>query len=313
MSAGLGVFSPFGLRTSWPDDWEGRYLATDSEMETIAVNPALSLRILPRITVAAGVDFLWLDATLKKKINSSLIVSQILGSPVALPDAGQKFSGNGTGVGYNLGLLVDITESLALGVSYRSEIKVDVDGEARFSNVPPVLAGAFPDTDGKTTITLPRQLSAGLSFEASPRLILEAGMRWEDWSSFDRLKIGLDQPVAGQRSLVQQRDWHDSLAFNLGGRYRFNDTFALLAGYLYSRNPVPDKTFEPSIPDSDAHYFSVGTTIDFRRVRLALSYAYQFLEERKKENTLGSESGATANGRYDSDLHMVGVSLRYRF
>ena len=29
ISVGFGVFNPFGLGNQWPDDWEGRYIATD--------------------------------------------------------------------------------------------------------------------------------------------------------------------------------------------------------------------------------------------------------------------------------------------
>ena len=32
VSFGLGIFDNFGLATKWDDDWEGRYLATDSEL-----------------------------------------------------------------------------------------------------------------------------------------------------------------------------------------------------------------------------------------------------------------------------------------
>jgi len=67
VSAGLGVFNPFGLGTEWDDDWEGRYIATESEITTYTVNPVLSYRITPRVSFAAGVDFLWFDTTLKKK------------------------------------------------------------------------------------------------------------------------------------------------------------------------------------------------------------------------------------------------------
>ncbi len=97
VSAGLGVFNPFGLATEWPDNWVGRYITTKAEMTTYNINPVFSLQITPEISVAAGLNFLMLDATLEKKINLS-------------PDGNQKFKGDGNGVGYNMGFLLNLVK-----------------------------------------------------------------------------------------------------------------------------------------------------------------------------------------------------------
>jgi long-chain fatty acid transport protein len=89
---------------------------------------------------------------------------------------------------------------------------------------------------------------------------------------------------------------------------------------LYSENPVPDETFEPSVPDADAHQFSIGTDIKFNKLRLALAYAYQKWQERNKHNSIDDNpndgvfnSETSANGEYRSDVHVIGISLNYRF
>jgi long-chain fatty acid transport protein len=38
LSLGLGVFNNFGLSTKWDDDWEGRYIATNSELTIFTIN-----------------------------------------------------------------------------------------------------------------------------------------------------------------------------------------------------------------------------------------------------------------------------------
>ncbi len=302
VSAGLGVFNPFGLATEWKDDWEGRYITTKAEVETYNFNPVVSYRVMPSVSIAAGIDFLLLDATLEKKIP--------LGP--GLPDAGQKFSGDGDGIGYNLGILVNMTDSISLGVSYRSEIDVDIDGDVKFDLPDPSLTTMLPNTGGKTNITLPQQVFAGISFEVSDQLTAEVGLRWEGWSSYKELKIELDKPVGypPQTYVTEEKDWHDTYAVNLGVKYRVNEIVSLLAGYLYGEDPIPNSTFEPSVPDADSHLFCVGTDMEFNKLKIALSYAYQLLEERDKDNHVG---GGTANGKYDSDLHMLGVSLVYGF
>jgi len=310
VSAGLGIFNPFGLGTKWPDDWEGRYITTNAEMQTYNINPVISYRIMPNVAFAAGLDFLILDATLEKKLNLPVLYG-------LARDGGQKFKGDGTGVGYNLGILIEPHKDISVGASYRSEIKVDVDGKVTHVLPEGDPLGLFPNTGGKTEITLPQQVHAGIYYRGFYPLTLEVGLRWEGWSSYKQLRIDLDQLIAGSNTSITGKDWKDTYSVNLGAKYQMNESVALLAGYLYSGNPVPDKTFEPSIPDANTHLFTVGTSIKQKRFKIDLAYGYQKLQDRNKNNTIGDPiSGATvyrANGEYKSDLHMVGVSLTYRF
>lgn len=319
VSAGIGVFNPFGLGTRWPDNWEGRYITTNAEMQTYNINPVVSLQITPEIAVAAGLNFLMLDATLEKKINSAYL-PVVLGHsavPLPFPDGGQKFEGDGNGVGYNIGILIEPHKDFAIGASYRSKIHVDIDGRVSHKNIPGDFTGLFPNTGGHTDITLPAQAHIGIRYKGFTPLTIEVGMRWEGWSSYDRLKIKFDDPILGMPFLDDQKNWKDTYSANIGAKYQLNDSIALLAGYLYSGNPVPDNTFEPSVPDANTHLFTVGISIIQKSFKIDLAYGYQKLEDRNKNNLVGDPLSKlpafTANGKYKSDLHMIGVSLTYRF
>jgi long-chain fatty acid transport protein len=87
----------------------------------------------------------------------------------------------------------------------------------------------------------------------------------------------------------------------------------LLAGYLYGWNAVPDDTFEPSVLNANTHLFCLGTDMVFDKIKLAVSYAYQLQEERSKNNTVGAAVGGAANGTYNADIHLLGLSATYRF
>ena len=64
---GFGVFSPFGLGTYWDGDWEGRYLATRSSLETVNLNPNMVYK-KGNLAVSVGFNALRADLELKKKL-----------------------------------------------------------------------------------------------------------------------------------------------------------------------------------------------------------------------------------------------------
>lgn len=315
MAVGLAIFNPFGLGTEWPETWEGRYLATKSTITTFNINPALSYKLTPQLTLAAGLDVLLLDAELERKV-------PLGAGPL---DPNQKFSGDGDGLGYNLGLLVDITPELSFGAAYRSKVDIDIDANVEFA-IDPLLLGAnpaipfiLPNTGASTSITLPQQLTAGLACKPTKALTLEVGVRWEGWSDYKELAITTDAPIAGSTSIVERKDWHDTWAANLGARYQLNPQVALLGGYLWGEDAIPADTFEPGVPDSTSHLFTLGTDMQWDRFKFAASYGYQQLEKRDKNNNVGNtfpDSAVvdrSANGSYESSIHLVGLSFGYKF
>jgi long-chain fatty acid transport protein len=297
-SAGFGIFSPFGLGTEWNDDWEGRFLATKAKLQSFDLNPVVSFRITPALAVAVGLDVVYVDATLERRLPPAVFATPF--------DVTQTFKGNGTGVGYNVAVAYDLNRDISLGASYRSQVAVEIKGDSKTS------LGVTPlDSSGRTNIKLPQQLTAGVAYRVNEPLTVEAGIRWEGWSAFKRLQLSLDNnfPVP-----ATQRNWRDSFGANLGGKYRWNDSVALLAGYVYGNSAVPNSTFDPSIPDAETHVFCLGTELSHQRLKLALSYAYQLYVDRTKNNSVDPLLPPHyADGNYQSDAHLLAIGVGYIF
>ncbi len=316
ISAGLGIFSQFGLSSTWDDAWEGRYLATHSELKTITVNPAVSFRVTPQVFIAGGASISMLDAELNRML-------PINPADPAL-DISQKLTGDDTVFGYNAGLLVDMTEDVSIGISYRSKMKTTFKGEV-VHQIPAVVqslpqAALFPDTSARTSVHLPPQAFAGIACRGIDSFVLEVSVRWEGWSAYDELRILLDDPIAAKSTVTLSRKWEDVYPVSVGSQYRVNDMFDIHAGYTYDPNPVPDDTFEPSLPDSDGHIFSLGTDIKFRNFEVGLLYAYKTYADREKNNAQDDDPDdgnvnplTSVNGTYKSSVHMMGVDVAYVF
>ena len=309
-SVGFGVFNPFGLGTTWPEDWEGRYLATKSKMTTFAFNPVASVKIAPWLTVAGGITYLTLDATFERHLNLPAL-------GLAAADGSTKLHGTGDGFGVNAGLQADVSRDLSVGFSYRSKIHVPITGDVSFAfpaGTSPIALAIFQNTGARTSIDLPAQAYAGVYFKHFYPFTFELSTRWEGWSAFKELSVQTDN---GGPDVVTPRDWHDTWAGIVSLKYQLNDKVALMGGYQYSNNPVPDRTFEPAIPDSNSHFFSVGTEVKYKALNIVLGYGYQLYEKRAKNNTItdpiSNQAAFSANGDYKSRIHMVALSLAYRF
>ena len=314
LSAGLGIFSNYGLSSDWGDTWEGRYITTKSELKTYIINPVISYRPLPWFTVAAGLGFIIADAELSRMLNLSLF---------GVPDVKQTLKGDDTAFGFNLAAHIAFSDDLSLGMTYRSRFSTTLEGDMSHSFhplTPAPIVSLFPNTTGRTDLDLPAQASIGLAYTGIKGLTIEVGGRWEGWSSFENLTIELDRPVAGNTSAVLPRSWKDAYSFNVGGRYQVTDAFAVMAGYIHQGNPVPDETFEPSVPDNRTNVYTVGFDMKYKGLTLGLAYDYLKVKTRKKNNAIddnpfdGTVNPLTsANGDYKSHINIVALSLTYRF
>jgi len=309
---GLAVNSTFGLGTEWPTAWEGRYIATKNEVTTFNINPNVAWKMGNQWSAAVGLDALYF------KLDSNRMIPAIFLIP-GEPDPAQQAKGDTWALGFNAALAWRPLEKLCLGLSYRSKFDINLnagDLDVNFNNVSSALAPFLQNTTAATKFTLPQQLTLGVAYDILPELTLEVGARWEDWAQYGNTVVTFTNPVAGQPSDTILRDWKSTWAYNLGGEYRFSPRWSLLAGVLYSKTCVPDATFDPSIPDSDATLYTLGGAYTGGNWTFDFAYGLQDHTNRHKNNQINLPSvilGQPANGKYENVIHLVAASVGYNF
>ncbi len=247
---GLGVYEPFGLGSKWSDDSPVRYNSTLAEISVININPSVAWRLSDRLSVGAGLDFF--TSTVKMRNMNDY-------SAVGGGDGQFKLEADGRGWGYNLGLQYQCTDSIVLGVSYRSQVRVGYDGDAEFQDIPPALIPPFGGTnvsyDADGGIDYPASVTVGLSWQATEKLRLELAADWQKWSTRDVQSYSIQGPPGVQSSPI---DWDDSWVLMLGAEYQLDEKWTLRAGYGFNQTPVPSSTADPSLPTGDTHALSLG-------------------------------------------------------
>lgn len=307
LAVGIGFFTPFGLGTVWPPTWAGRYLTTYTDLRTYNLNPVICVKPLKNLALAVGLDVLWSSVRLKRKVPL----------PLGLPDGEVNLGGDGEGFGYNIGFLYEPLTGVKLGVSYRSEITVTYHGDLITTLPRPLVSTG---NSGKADLTFPPSVTFGINYARLQPLALEFDVTWTGWSSYDRLEVSLGSPTMVNNvrttTIATPKNWRDAWAFRFGANYEVKPGMKLRTGYTYDLTPVPDATMDPMMPDANRHIFAVGGDLKIKRFTLGIAYNYILLENRTKTSAVtfnGVAPPLQANGRYQSDVHSLGLSWSFQF
>jgi long-chain fatty acid transport protein len=315
--AGLGVNAPFGLSSDYNRDWVGRYYAVKSELTTINFNPTVAVKLHDMVSVGAGFNAMYFDAKLTNAVDFGTIGAGFGTVPQSL-DGFAKVTGDTWGYGWNVGVLFTPTESLRLGLAYRSSIDIDLTGNAKFST-PAAAAGiaeaaGLVDTGAEADITLPATASVGAYWRFHPQWAVLGNVFWTDWSKLNELRIKLDTGT----DAVTTTDWDDAFRYALGVSYYPSPAWTFRIGGSYEETPVPNSRLRtPRIPDANRIWTTLGLTWSFsKNFGIDLAYAHLFVND-SKINKSGLESEdytrGALKGNYDASVNIISAQVSWRF
>jgi long-chain fatty acid transport protein len=288
---GLGLNSPFGLKTEYDSDWIGRTQAIESEVKTINLNPSIAYKANEALSLGAGLSLQSIEATLTNQVHPLANTSLI------------EIEGDDYGWGFNLGALWQFTPNTRVGLAYRSEIDFTLEGSATVTNFPLVPGG--PVT---ADITLPDSASLSLFHKLSAKWDLLADVTWTGWSDFDKLAI---YRTSGALLSSTPENWDDILRYSLGATWHMSDKLSLRSGVAYDEAPVSDLDRTPRIPDGARTWIAFGGQYRLsQQGALDFGYAHLFVNDPGLQSTAG---GTTLNGEYDSAVDIVSAQYTHSF
>lgn len=304
LSFGLGVSSLFPLAKRWNSSGDFRDVVEDIAIKPLNFQPTVAYRIEPlNLGISAGVDVTYAIVQLRKRTFS----------PSGIDLGELDVEGTGSGVGYNWGLLWKPSKSLSFGASYRSEVKLDLEGDAGFIASNSVTAAALGigtqpiSTDVSTDITLPEIWKFGVAWKPVEKVTLEIDADRTGWSSYDKLELTFGQPLAAAfNNKPTPKNWNDVWAYRFGAQYEATENLDLRAGFGHDETPVPDQTLGAELPDADRQNYTFGIGLHDDRATLDLAYMWVKFEDRSVANDL-------QNGRFKNDAHLFAANLTYRF
>lgn len=326
LSFGFAISSLYGLVTEYDRNWIGRYHAVKSDLLTVNINPSLGFRVNNQLSFGIGVSAQYADAELTNALDFGTLAS-LAGAPGATPsnpalDGFSKIEADGWAYGFNLGVLYELNDKTRFGLSYRSEIEHDVEGENHLT-IPAfatALAGPSRTRGTSATVSSPATMSLSAYHEINEQWAVMADVTWTEWSSFDELRFSFDD---GGADSVQPEQWDDVYRFSIGANYRYNDNWTFRTGIAYDQTPVPNAELRtPRIPDNSRRWLAFGASYrPSDTFSFDVAYTHIFVSDTaisNREETTGSLAGnamigSRLEGEYESSVDIISAQLQWNF
>jgi len=306
-SWGVGINAPFGLETKWEAGTFGTFALggaavaalepEHSKIKMLNINPNVAYQIDPNTSVAFGID--------NYRVLDLIFNTQAI-----------KISGDGQDYGWNIGLL-HARNNWSLGLSYRSSVKVTLNGSVDATGV------GSTKSDAEAKIEFPSMLQVGARYKVDDKLAVEFDVEKTGWSSFDTIKIkhsspGIPNPINGDNN------WENAIAYRLGATYELSPANQLLVGYALDETPGNDDFFSARVPGNDRQTLSLGLAHKRADWTIELAYMYVKADDRKIASSNSFLAGVVGgntdpngtdafNGNYKLTAHLFGVGVSTHF
>ena len=282
LTYGVGVFAQGGMGTEYAANTfmaGGSGRDVRSELGVGRVLFPLAFQVAPDFAIGGSLDFVWagLDmrmattgAQLGRMVtgasgNLAAALGPLGGAPWARIDFSNNsdFSGAASSTGWagKLGAVFKASPTVTLGASYQTKTSLK-DMRTTASGASLSATGGFADAGRITVVDFqwPSMLSAGLSWQATPALMVAADVKRIAWSDvMQNFRMRYDSAgMGGSVSFALPQNWKDQTVTNIGLSYAMSPQTTLRTGVNLAANPIPDAMVNPLFPATVKRHFMAG-------------------------------------------------------
>ena len=308
---GASATSNYGLATEFNNGYTAGGYGGKTDLMTGNFNLSTAYRLNEHFSVGVGFDAVYAKAKIERYAGES-------GAALRIPADTQvaHLKGDEWGYGWNAGILYEVDENNRFGFTYRSEVKVDFDGDYK-SNLPSALnavnnpqqSGIPFGTNGSTipgalTLNLPEMWEVSGWHKVAPQWAVHYSMAYTSWSQFQELKATGSK---GQTLFYKDESYRDAWRIALGTTYFYDKNWTFRTGIAFDDSPVPADKRSISIPDQDRLWLSAGTSYAFddnASVDVGISYMHG-------QNVTVKEGPYTFNS--EGKAWLYGANFNYKF
>lgn len=309
-SIGLGLYAPSGLINDYESTFQGRYHGSYSTTKEITLQPTIAWRINDYVSIGGGPTINHFNAKLQNYLATGALNNG--------QDTLVTIKGDDTALGYNIGVLFDLSDATRWGINYHSKVDYELKGHTEVSGSPSVipLDGKY---DNQIDITMPESVDTSITHHFNSRWTGYVGTTWKRWSRIQKVEAvnsGLT-PVgqaAGLGTVTEEMNWRDTWSTAVGAAYQVNQQWLLRAGYAYDPSPIRNADRSVRIPVGNRQAVTLGGAYS-PNSDLTIDFAYGYLWDSKVSVNQTNNSGLQPaySAHYDNSANGVSVQATYRY
>lgn len=310
---GASVTSNYGLATEFNDSYIVGEYGGKTDLKTVNLNLSGAYRLSDSWSFGLGFNAVYADAKIERYSGE-----MTAGLPKVSPKIA-SMEGDEWGYGWNAGILYELDKDNRWGLTYRSEVKIDFDGDYKSgirtqANALPGAGTAFPwgttnaTVPGSLTLNLPEMWELSGYNRVAPQWAIHYSIAYTSWSQFQELKA---TGTNGQTLFYKEEGFRDSYRLALGTTYYMDKNWTFRTGIAYDDSPVPASKRSISIPDQDRLWLSAGTTYAFNE-NASIDVGASYMHGQNVKFTEG-EGMAAYTFKSEGKAWLFGTNFNYAF
>ena len=302
----LGISSAgiMGGGVDYGDRFVGRYAASLAELGAVGISPAIGFKVNDKFSVGAGVSIVY------TRFDMDVAIKQSTEDAPDTPDGKLKIvKADDWGYQPYAGLTYHLTERAMLGLVYRAEMDVNLEGDLKFHDwklpIPKPKANDIDvDWDNPQTVKL------GLKYRLDDKNLLFLSAGWEDWSKFSENTLALKGGTLNPEIRLD-REFDDT--WNAGiALAHYEGGHGTTIGFAYESSPVSDRHRTLDLPFEELYKISFAYAwVGHKDLDFSLGSTIYLIGDAKIDQT---SQGVRTKGKYDTNyIVFLGGTVRYRF
>lgn len=335
LKAGISLYTPYGSSINWTDNWPGATLNQSVKLQAFTFQPTVAWRILPNLSVGAGLTLTWGSVNLNKGLLSGRQLDALLQAvapqlPVPsfadITPASAHLTGKaGVACGVNLGVMYDISRNVTAGLNFRTKSMMKVKAgkvSVEYAVSDPTIQGMLAQRlDGlsKTEFSAEMPLPAVFGFGGAwhnDRWTVDVDAQLTFWKAYKSLDISFK----GADDLNQhlEKNYHNSWLLRGGVEFKATKRFEVRAGLMVDFSPCDKEFYNPETPGMTKVEPTLGFTFSptsWLGINVGAMYVAGLGEKDASYTTNNIITGRPETFTADYKLHSftasLGLSLKF--
>ncbi|UPQ88977.1 OmpP1/FadL family transporter [Vibrio sinaloensis] len=273
---GVSLVATGGSGLDYGTDYAGKLGLNDLQLSVMQFNPSLSYKLNERLTLGAGFQ-----------IDRATFEQRFLSERATLESTSYAF-------GYNFGATYLHSEHHRFGVTYRSKMEHDLEGELTLFN---------RQLDTRVDLVNAAKLEVSGYHQLNHPIAFVWSIGKEFWSANDVTAI-----YVKDMDVTKKRGFDDVWFASIGSKIAVNDKFTMDVGFGYVESPLDQASLQsPDLPVDKQIKYSLGGRYQWNRsTNLSLYYSYADYGSPEIQN-------GAMQGRYNNSNHFLGITLDYKY